>query len=33
MYAHQAAGLADAATFVDVLQHREDLLLPERRAE
>jgi len=33
MDAHQAARLTDATAFVDVLQHREDLLLRERRAE
>src|SRR3989304_6056970 len=33
MYAHQAAGLADAAAFSDVLQNRADLLLRQGRAE
>jgi hypothetical protein len=33
MYAHQAASLADAAAFRDVLQDRTDFLLRQGRAE
>jgi hypothetical protein len=33
MDAHQATGLADTAAFVDMLEHGEDLLLREHRAE
>jgi hypothetical protein len=33
MDSHQAAGLADAATFVDMFQHGEDFLLRQGRPE